>query len=108
MKTLENLKNTYSQEQGYDDWEAFLNYYGGRHPEWFDQHWQEICIRAQKALKHPIYTRIDHYKELAEKHKDDAYNNRKYTYKAAGLEDALRIITNPENLIRTNSIKTDL
>ena len=45
---LQTLKNNYAQEQGYEDWEAFLNYYGGRHPEWFDQHWTEICIRAQK------------------------------------------------------------
>ena len=45
---LQTLKNNYAQEQGYEDWVDFLNYYGGRHPEWFDQHWTEICIRAQK------------------------------------------------------------
>lgn len=45
---LQTLKNNYAQEQGYEDWEAFLNYYGSRHSEWFDQHWREICIRAQK------------------------------------------------------------
>lgn len=49
MNTLDYIKNTYAQEQGYDNWKAFLNYYGGRHPEWFEQHWTEICIRAQKA-----------------------------------------------------------
>lgn len=49
METLQEIKNNYAQEQGYEDWEVFLNHYGGRHPEWFDQHWDEICIRAQKA-----------------------------------------------------------
>ena len=46
--TIKTLKNTYAQEQGYEDWGTFLNYYGCRHPEWFDQHWTVICIRAQK------------------------------------------------------------
>lgn len=45
---LQTLKNNYAQYHGYEDWESFLNYYGGRHPEWFNQHWTEICIRAQK------------------------------------------------------------
>lgn len=49
MNTLKEIKKAYAIEQGYEDWETFLNYYGGRHPEWFDQHWTEICIRAQKA-----------------------------------------------------------
>lgn len=52
MKTLKEIKEKYAIEQGYEDWASFLNYYGGRHPEWFDQHWKEICILAQKeALK---------------------------------------------------------
>lgn len=98
---LQTIKNDYAQEQGYANWDDLWGRYvfAGMEQKMQDS-WTEICIRAQKALKHPIYARIDYYKELAEKHKDDAYNNRKYTYKAAGLEDALRIITNPENLIR--------
>lgn len=95
---LQEIKNTYAQEEGYEDWQDFRDKYDiSRH---IDDCFDDVIVRAQKALKHPIYARIDHYKELAEKHKDDAYNNRKYTYKAAGLEDALRIVTNPENLIR--------
>ena len=49
MKTLQEIKNHYAQELGHEDWKTFLNYYGGRHPEWFEQYYTEICIRAQKA-----------------------------------------------------------
>ena len=84
METLETLKNNYAQEQGYEDWETFLNYYGGRHPEWFDQHWQEICIRAQKAA--------------LEKAEDNACNSLEL-YNSE-YETLSKAITNPENLIR--------
>lgn len=56
METLENLKNTYAQEQGYDNW----NHYFVRHfvasstsrtssLAVFEMAMDEICIRAQKA-----------------------------------------------------------
>lgn len=99
LETLQEIKNEYAQEQGYEDWENLQSDTLSDGEE-MEEHMNEICIRAQKALKKPIYAKIDYYKELAEKYKDNAYNNRKYTYKVAGLEDALRIVTNPENLIR--------
>ena len=80
MKTLQEIKNNYAQEQGYEDWDTFLNYYGGRHPEWFDQHMTEICIRAQK--------------EALEK----AANKEELSYE--GFFVIRESITNPENLIR--------
>lgn len=81
---LETIKNNYAQEQGYDNWEAFLNYYGGRHPEWFDQHWTEICIRAQKAA----------LEKAAERVMNDGcpWDHTYGVHKES--------ITNPENLIR--------
>lgn len=87
MENLQEIKNTYAIEQGYEDWESFLNYYGGRHPEWFDQHWIEICIRAQKAALEKaaenaeidfVFEPFDDYKAIVDK----------------------ETITDPENLIR--------
>ena len=95
MKNLQEIKNTYAIEQGYDDWETFLNYYGGRHPEWFDQHWQEICIRAQKAA-------LEKAAENAEITCSRKTTHCKQCY-GGGCENPIvekESITNPENLIR--------
>lgn len=47
MKTLETLKNTYAQEQGFPDWEGLqADCYGTNELE---DHMNEICIRAQKS-----------------------------------------------------------
>lgn len=43
--TLNTLKNTYAQEQGYVDWDDLA----GQSTDYIDQHWTEVCIRAQKA-----------------------------------------------------------
>ena len=85
METLQEIKNAYAKELGHEDWKIFLNYYGGRHPEWFEQHWTEICIRAQKASL-----------EWA------AENTEDLKYIDAGGYRILDTtsITNPENLIR--------
>ena len=91
METLETLKNNYAQEQGYEDWKTFLNYYGGRHPEWFDQHWKEICIRAQKVASEK---KIERLKSL-----------RSVYDAGSGQHNILSLLLNefettPENLIR--------
>ena len=48
MKTLQEIKNQYAQEQRYEDWEHLLrkNYWNDGDIE---VHWTEICILAQKA-----------------------------------------------------------
>lgn len=84
MKTLLEINNQYAQEQGYEDWETFLNHYGGRHPEWFDQHWTEICIRAQKAA---LEKAVENAKIEMDLQTDWYFVNKKS-------------ITNEENLIR--------
>lgn len=48
METLETLKNNYAKEQGYEDW-VDLAIYHELKADRLDKHWQEICIRAQKA-----------------------------------------------------------
>lgn len=48
METLETLKNTYAQEQGYEDWEN-LQFDTLSEGEEMENHMDEICIRAQKA-----------------------------------------------------------
>ena len=45
---LETLKNNYAQEQGYEDWVDLVIHHELK-ADRLDQHWTEICIRAQKA-----------------------------------------------------------
>lgn len=45
---LNTLKNDYAQEQGYEDW-VDLAIHHELKSDRLDQHWTEICIRAQKA-----------------------------------------------------------
>ena len=46
MKTLQEIKNHYAQEQGYEDWEDLIE------DNWktilMESHMNKICIRAQK------------------------------------------------------------
>jgi len=44
---LQTLKNTYAQEQGYEDW---LELTLGNDCAWdIEFHWEQICLLAQKA-----------------------------------------------------------
>ena len=98
MKTLQDIKNQYAQEHGYEDWKTFLNYYGGRHPEWFDQHWTEVCIRAQKvALDNAADSaKVQYYNTRTEKKESaSAMGNKGQVYSVDRTS-----ITNPKNLIR--------
>ena len=74
MKNLQEIKNTYAIEQGYEDW-VDLAIHHDLKADRLDQHWTEICIRAQKLAL-----------EKAAEYFDMYWN------KSA--------ITNPENLIR--------
>ena len=82
MKNLQEIKNTYAQEQGYDDWEQL------ERRTWSDEqmgiYWQEICIRAQKVA----------LEKAAEKGCDslELFNSE--------YEILSKAITNPENLVR--------
>ena len=44
---LQTFKNNYAQEQGYEDW-VDLAIHHDLKADRLDQHWTEICIRAQK------------------------------------------------------------
>ena len=44
---LQTLKNNYAQEHGYEDW-VDLAIHHDLKADRLDQHWTEICIRAQK------------------------------------------------------------
>lgn len=83
---LQTLKNTYAQEQGYEDWDDFISDQPVYRRE---EHYDEICIRAQKAALEKAAERgrlvplqgigfIDFSKHMLDK----------------------KSITNPENLIR--------
>ena len=50
MKTLEEIKNEVAIEQSFEDnyfntWDKFQNYYASRHPELFEQYFDEIAKR---------------------------------------------------------------
>ena len=73
---LQTLKDTYAQEQGYEDWKELREELYGNVPELrIEEYMNEICIRAQKAAL-----------EKAAEYFDMYWN------KSA--------ITNPDNLIR--------
>ena len=47
MKTLQEIKNHYAQEQGYEDWMELQEFHS-RNPLEIESYMNEICIRAQK------------------------------------------------------------
>lgn len=90
MKTLQEIKNTYAIEQGYEDWEHLLrkNYWNDGDIE---LHMDEICIRAQKAYGEKIKESVSTFIESD------------LTVNDIFIDDYVNIIskiTNPENLIR--------
>ena len=80
---LETLKNNYAQEQGYEDW-VDLAIHHELKADRLDQHWTEICIRAQKAA--------------LEKAAENAYIHYPESNNLNPCVDETTI-TNPENLI---------
>lgn len=86
MKTLLEIKNQYSQEQGYNDWDDLWHDHINRLLD-FELHMDEICIRAQKAALEKAAENAVAYKL--------AYPNN--ISKAVVEKDS---ITNPENLIQ--------
>lgn len=90
---LQTLKNTYAQEHGYEDWRDLqLQTFD----KWLmDNHWQEICIRAQKES-------LEKAAENAEITCSRKTTHCKQCY-GGGCENPIvekESITNPENLIR--------
>ena len=92
MKTLKEIKNTYAQEQGYEDWKELREELYGNVPELrIEKYMDEICIRAQK--------------EALEKASENAKTK---TVTVQGQDEYIHddevvdytSITNPENLIR--------
>lgn len=87
---LTDIKNTYAQEQGYEDW-VDLAIYHELKADRLDKHWQEICIRAQKAYGEKIKESVSIFIESD------------LTVNDIFIDDYVNIIskiTNPENLIR--------
>ena len=49
MKTLQEIKDTYAKEQGYEDWKELMEELYGNVPELrIEKYMDEICICAQK------------------------------------------------------------
>lgn len=81
---LQELKNAYAQEQGYEDWLEFIVFTDHLSNEWFENVMNEICIRAQKAAL-----------EKAAENAHGNYEDKEVGYYWASAEG----ITNEENLI---------
>ena len=97
MKNLQEIKNTYAQEQGYEDWTELV-IINELNADKLDRHWTAICIRAQKAA----------LEKAAGKSEVQHHNTRTGTKThASGMGGNGQVytvnttsITNPENLIR--------
>lgn len=84
MKTLEEIKDDYIRDkflasQELDTWVAFQNYFASMHPEWFEQHWEEIAKRyalevanqvlknaSDKTVKEYVRPRTLNYDEISD------------------------------------------
>lgn len=88
--TLQDIKNTYAQEQGCEDW-VELVIINELNSDRLDKHWTEICIRAQKAVleKAAENVKIKMKDDISELSMMDDWSEIDRTS-----------ITNPENLIR--------
>lgn len=87
MKTLQEIKDTYAQEQGYEDW-VELVIINELNSDRLDKHWTEICIRAQKEALEKAAENVDYEDTFA-------YSSERNRY-----DDVVNSITTPENLIR--------
>lgn len=94
MKTLQEIKEKYAIEQGYEDWTELV-IINELNADKLDRHWTEICIRAQKEA-------LEKAAENAEITCSRKTTNCKQCY-GGGCENPIvekESITNPENLIR--------
>ena len=91
MKTLETIKNTFAQEQGYEDWADLYRRAGYYDETNFFKHEDAVFILAQKAALENIKKNVSEFIE-SDLTVDDIF-----------IDDYVNIIskiTNPENLIR--------
>ena len=93
MKTLQEIKDTYAKENGYEDWDDLSE--KNNYADDYELHWTSVCIRAQKlALEKAV--------ENAEITCSRKTTHCKQCY-GGGCENPIvekESITNPENLIR--------
>lgn len=93
MKNLQEIKDTYAQEQGYEDWTELV-IINGLNADKLDRHWTAICIRAQKVA-------LEKAAENAEITCSRKTTHCKQCY-GGGCENPIvdcTSITNPENLL---------
>lgn len=84
METLENLKNDYAKEQGYEEWEHLTNDMQPHSNMYLEQAMNEICIRAQKAaLENEMVKIIGWFRTNGEMSEDGKY----ITYSCEEIED---------------------
>lgn len=109
MKTLQEIKNNYAQEHGYEDWEGLrIEFYGDARPLRIEGFMDEICIRAQKvALENAAESRNKFFRTAEMRDLEIQLRKEEISYsrmieiineKAVGFYRTS--ITNPENLIR--------
>lgn len=85
MKTLQEIKNNYAQEQGHEDWADLYRTAGYYDERVFFMHEDAVIILAEKAA--------------LEKAAENSWINGS-EFSRCGCEIDTTSITNPENLIR--------
>lgn len=104
--TLDYIKNTYAQEQGYEDWDDLFHAHI-HHLLYFELVMNEVCIRAQKAALEKAAETAKIVMKMGDNFIDENYDMEKdeLNLNSGGLVNAKLFvdrtsITNPENLIR--------
>ena len=97
MKTLEEIKNEVAIEQSFEDnyfntWDKFQNYYASRHPEWFEQYFDEIAKRYAKEVA------IASLEKASENAKLKTFSTKNLTDFSKKMVDKSSI-TNKENIV---------
>ena len=93
MKTLQEIKEDYAQEQGYDDWDELSE--KNNYADDYELHWTSVCIRAQKEA-------LEKAAENAKVKMEEYYVGEVAGHiglTASKPVVARTSITNPENLI---------
>lgn len=93
MKTLQEIKDTYAKENGYEDWNDLSE--KNNYADDYELHWTSVCIRAQKLALEKAAENTEITCSRKTTHCKQCYGG--------GCENPIvekDSITNPENLIR--------
>lgn len=98
MKNLQEIKEDYALEQGYEEWEHLINDMQPHSNMYLEQAMDEICIRAQKEA---LEKAAENGKiEILVPSSSVPKSVKQYKNSDGVVRVNMSSITNPENLIR--------